>query len=41
MIETPSAINVALTFSMGTDIESILGSPIGQPMATVSELPAF
>ncbi|KAF5385979.1 hypothetical protein D9615_002624 [Tricholomella constricta] len=29
------AINVALTFCMGKDLEGILGSPIGQPMATI------
>ncbi|GLB36976.1 putative APC amino acid permease [Lyophyllum shimeji] len=29
------AINVALTFCMGTDLEGILGSPIGQPLATI------
>ncbi|KAJ7185274.1 APC amino acid permease [Mycena filopes] len=29
------AINIALVFSMGTDIDSILESPIGQPMATI------
>ncbi|RDB16736.1 putative amino-acid permease PB24D3.02c [Hypsizygus marmoreus] len=29
------AINVALTFCMGTDLEGILDSPIGQPMATI------
>ncbi|KAJ8581072.1 hypothetical protein M405DRAFT_938466 [Rhizopogon salebrosus TDB-379] len=28
-------INVSLTFCMGTDLESILGSPIGQPMAQI------
>ncbi|KAJ3557761.1 hypothetical protein NM688_g1295 [Phlebia brevispora] len=28
-------INFALTFNMGTDIESIMASPIGQPMATI------
>lgn len=27
---------VALAFSMGTDLPTILGSPIGQPVATVS-----
>lgn len=31
-----SAINVSLSFSMGTDITSIVSSPIGQPMAAVS-----
>ena len=30
------AINMALVFNMGTDIESILSNPIGQPLATVS-----
>ncbi|KAF9238376.1 amino acid permease-domain-containing protein [Melanogaster broomeanus] len=29
------AINVSLAFCMGTDLESILGSPIGQPMAQI------
>ncbi|KAH9922314.1 APC amino acid permease [Epithele typhae] len=29
------AINVALAFCMGTDLDSILNSPIGQPMATI------
>ncbi|KII84524.1 hypothetical protein PLICRDRAFT_117614 [Plicaturopsis crispa FD-325 SS-3] len=29
------AINVALAFSMGTDLESIIDSPIGQPMASI------
>jgi len=29
------AINVALAFCMGTDIESIMNSPIGQPMAQI------
>lgn len=29
------AINVAIAFNMGSDIEGILASPIGQPMATV------
>ncbi|EPS97278.1 hypothetical protein FOMPIDRAFT_1032033 [Fomitopsis schrenkii] len=29
------AINVALAFCMGTDIDSILGSSVGQPMATI------
>jgi hypothetical protein len=28
-------VNVALAFNMGTDIESILASPIAQPLATV------
>ncbi|PPQ75687.1 hypothetical protein CVT26_001521, partial [Gymnopilus dilepis] len=28
-------VNVALAFCMGTDIENILSSPIGQPMATI------
>ncbi|KAG6331475.1 hypothetical protein ID866_7617 [Astraeus odoratus] len=30
-----SAINVSLTFCMGTDIEYLLSSPIGQPMAQI------
>lgn len=30
-----TAINVAVAFSMGPDLGSIVGSPIGQPMATV------
>ena len=29
-------INIALAFNMGTDIGSIMTSPIGQPLATVS-----
>ncbi|KAJ7145402.1 amino acid/polyamine transporter I [Mycena crocata] len=29
------AINVSLVFCMGTDVEAILSSPIGQPMATI------
>ncbi|KDQ54536.1 hypothetical protein JAAARDRAFT_196453 [Jaapia argillacea MUCL 33604] len=29
------AINVSLAFCMGTDLEAILGSPIGQPMAVI------
>ncbi|KAI0075968.1 APC amino acid permease [Panus rudis PR-1116 ss-1] len=29
------AINVALSFCMGTDIENIMSNPIGQPMATI------
>ncbi|KAG7095094.1 hypothetical protein E1B28_005881 [Marasmius oreades] len=29
------AINVALSFSMGNDIEAIINSPVGQPMATI------
>ena len=33
-----AAINVAITFNMGTDLESILSSPIGQPLATVSNI---
>ena len=28
-------INVALAFCMGTDLQNIVNSPIGQPMATV------
>ena len=28
-------MNIALVFSMGTDVESIVSNPIGQPMATV------
>ena len=30
------AINMVLAFNMGTDLEGILASPIGQPLATVS-----
>lgn len=33
----PLAINVVLAFRMGTDVESIMNSPIGQPMAVVRE----
>ncbi|THH07201.1 hypothetical protein EW145_g3543 [Phellinidium pouzarii] len=29
------AINVSLAFCMGTDLDSLLNSPIGQPMATI------
>ncbi|KAA1473610.1 amino acid transporter [Dentipellis sp. KUC8613] len=29
------AINVAISFNMGTDLESIVASPIGQPMAAI------
>ena len=29
------AINVALAFCMGTDLDGILNDPIGQPMATI------
>ncbi|OBZ78505.1 GABA-specific permease [Grifola frondosa] len=29
------AINVAIAFCMGTDLEAIMNSPIGQPMATI------
>ena len=29
------AINVSLAFCMGTDLESIVDNPIGQPMATI------
>ncbi|OBZ78504.1 putative amino-acid permease C11D3.08c [Grifola frondosa] len=29
------AINVAVAFCMGTDLEAIMNSPIGQPMATI------
>ena len=28
---------MALAFNMGTDLESILSNPIGQPLATVGE----
>jgi hypothetical protein len=28
-------VNVALAFSMGTDLQNIVDNPIGQPMATV------
>lgn len=31
-----SAINVVLAFNMGTNVENIMNSPIGQPMAVVS-----
>lgn len=31
-----TGINVVLAFCMGTDIESIVSSPIGQPLAAVS-----
>lgn len=30
-----TAINVSLAFCMGTDVEAIVNSPIGQPMATI------
>jgi hypothetical protein len=30
-----AAINVSLTFCMGTDINSLLNSPVGQPMAQI------
>ena len=30
-----AAINVALAFCMGTDLDGILNDPIGQPMATI------
>ena len=30
-----AAINIALAFNMGKDMESIVSNPIGQPMATV------
>lgn len=33
-----SAMNIAIAFCMGTDIESILSSDIGQPLAAVSPL---
>ncbi|KAA1473609.1 APC amino acid permease [Dentipellis sp. KUC8613] len=29
------AVNIALAFNMGTDLASIIDSPIGQPMATI------
>jgi len=29
------AVNVAIAFCMGTDLETILASPIGQPLATI------
>ena len=32
----PIGVNFALAFNMGTDIEGIMDSPIGQPMAAVS-----
>jgi hypothetical protein len=31
----PIGVNVALAFNMGTDVASILASPIEQPLATV------
>ena len=30
-----TAINMALAFCMGTDLDAILNNPIGQPMATI------
>ena len=30
-----SAINMSLTFCMGTDLQGLLDSPIGQPMAQI------
>ncbi len=30
-----AAINMVLAFCMGTDIDNVLGSPIGQPMASI------
>jgi hypothetical protein len=38
MLDFKSAINVALAFCMGNNIENILSNPIGQPMATVRDL---
>ena len=35
MTSLPPAINVALAFCMGTDMDSILNNPIGQPMASI------
>ena len=35
MTSLSPAINVALAFCMGTDMDSILNSPIGQPMASI------
>lgn len=35
LLGRPAAINVALAFNMGKDMESIVSNPIGQPMATV------
>lgn len=31
----PTAINMALAFCMGTDLDAIMNSPIGQPMAEI------
>ena len=33
-----SGINMALVFNMGTDLETIVSNPIGQPLATVRVL---
>ena len=30
-----TAINIALAFCIGTDLDSIINNPIGQPMATI------
>ena len=29
-------VNIVLAFHIGSDLESVIGDPIGQPMATVS-----
>lgn len=34
-LKTFQGINMALVFNMGTDLESIMSNPIGQPLATV------
>jgi amino acid transporter len=31
-----AVVNIVLAFTMGKDLENILGNPIGQPLATVS-----
>ena len=31
-----SVVNIVLAFHIGQDLESVVGNPIGQPMATVS-----
>jgi amino acid transporter len=35
LIHSHSAINVSLAFCMGTDLDDLLNSPIGQPMAQI------
>lgn len=32
-----SGVNFALAFNMGTDVQAVIDSPIGQPMAAVSK----